>query len=96
MHSKTTQEAIIVLKESIKELESSKGSVLVGIQKLLRVSKMISDESCIIWGEIQLGNTKYTQPLENYIDMLVATNKSNTKANLTKLNEVTEELKNWE
>ncbi|MUG72176.1 ComEA family DNA-binding protein [Paenibacillus validus] len=93
MQSKTTQEAIIVLKESIKELESSKASVLVGIQKLLRVSKMINDESCIIWCEIQMGNTKYIKPLENYIEILVATNKSKTKINIKKLTEVREELK---
>ncbi|MED1785191.1 helix-hairpin-helix domain-containing protein [Brevibacillus fortis] len=93
MHTKTTQEAISILKESLKELESSKGSVLVGIQKLLRVSKMLNNEKYIIWCEIQLGNTKYTKHIERYIQILVESNKNNTPTIKKKLTEVIEDLK---
>lgn len=58
-----TRQAEELLKESLKELESSKGSVLTGIQKLNRAAQMLGEEDVSIWCEIQLGNTKYTHTL---------------------------------
>jgi hypothetical protein len=92
MQTKATIEACELLKEALKELESQKGSVLAGVQKLLRASKIIGNEDCAIWCEIQLGNPNYTTFLENYLDSLIATNKNKTKANLKKLEESIEKL----
>jgi DNA uptake protein ComE-like DNA-binding protein len=93
MQSSTTQQAVEVLKEALRELENSKGSVLVGVQKLSRVSKMINNEKYIIWCEIQLGNSQYTQPIKKYIEMLLTIKKNNTKTNTKKLDKAIEELK---
>lgn len=75
MKSKSKIEAIETLKKSIEELESAKGSVLSGIQKLSRASQMIDDEKVFIWCEIQLGNPKYTEPLKKYINALIKLSK---------------------
>lgn len=56
-------EALKILEESLKELESSKGSVLSGIQKLFRASELVNNEEVKIWCLVQMGETKYTEPL---------------------------------
>ncbi|MBL4937643.1 hypothetical protein JK636_18160 [Clostridium sp. YIM B02515] len=80
MNSKITTEAIEILKKSIEELESSKGSVLSGVQKLSRAAQILSNEKVVIWCEIQLGNSKYTEVLEKYLDTLIAINKKKSEA----------------
>jgi hypothetical protein len=66
LNAKITEEAKNILKESLKELESPKGSVLSGVQKLSRAANILAAEDVYIWCEIQLGNSKYTGPLEEY------------------------------
>lgn len=56
-------EALKILEESLKELESLKGSVLSGIQKLFRASELVNNEDVKIWCLVQMGETKYTEPL---------------------------------
>ena len=65
------KEALRLLGESLKELESNKGSLLTAIQKLSRASGLLDKENIVKWCEIQLGNTEYTTPLKKYIDVLV-------------------------
>lgn len=67
MATKATNEAITILKESLKELESPKGSVLTGVQKLLRAATILGNDKIVIWCEIQLGHDKYTEILKKYI-----------------------------
>ena len=69
--TKATTEAIELLKESLKELESQKGSILTAVQKLSRVSKIIDNNDIYVWCEIQLGNEDYTFPLKQYKDALI-------------------------
>jgi DNA uptake protein ComE-like DNA-binding protein len=59
-----------VLGDSLKELESPKGSVLSGVQKLQRAASLLGEEDIRIWCEIQLGNDKYTIPLSGYCDVI--------------------------
>ena len=66
MNTKITEEAKNILKDSLKELESPKGSVLSGVQKLSRAANILTAEDVYIWCEIQLGNSEYTCPLEEY------------------------------
>lgn len=68
--SNATEKAKKLLDESLKELESSKGSVLTGIQKLSRAASILNDEEVSIWCEIQFGKEKYTYPLEEYYKSL--------------------------
>lgn len=56
----STQEALKLLEEALGELESQKGSVLSGIQKLLRAARIVGDENVAIWCDIQLGKQDYT------------------------------------
>jgi DNA uptake protein ComE-like DNA-binding protein len=65
-----TREAEELLKESLKELESAKGSVLTGVQKLVRAARLLGDEDVAIWCEVQFGNTKYTVPLKRHSDLI--------------------------
>jgi len=69
--TKSTEEAKDMLREALKELESHKGSVLTGIQKLSRASDILNENDIYIWCQIQLGNSKFTEPLEKMISKLV-------------------------
>lgn len=57
-------EALKIVEEGIKELESAKGSVTVGVQKLSRAAKLLDNEELWTWCQVQLGNTKYTNALD--------------------------------
>lgn len=72
MATKATEEAKSILKEALKELESPKGSVLTGVQKLSRAADILGDKDIYIWCEIQLGNSKYTQPLKKYLSLEIS------------------------
>jgi DNA uptake protein ComE-like DNA-binding protein len=63
MGTKMKNDAIKLLEESLDQLESQKGSVLAGVQKLSRAAKILGDEDTVIWCEIQLGNSRYTMDL---------------------------------
>ncbi|HDN1065347.1 TPA: helix-hairpin-helix domain-containing protein, partial [Escherichia coli] len=49
--------ALQLIEETLKELESPKGSLLSAIQKLQRTSDIINDDDKKIWCAIQLGDT---------------------------------------
>jgi hypothetical protein len=68
MNETATKEAEKVLADALKDLESPKGSVQIGIQKLLRVSRLLDDDRVAVWCEIQLGNAKYTYPLQTAVN----------------------------
>lgn len=71
-----TRQAEELLRDSLKELESAKGSVLVGVQKLHRAARLLGDDEVSIWCEIQLGTSKYTEPLKTYIKKLIEAQKA--------------------
>ncbi|MDO7536624.1 helix-hairpin-helix domain-containing protein [Acinetobacter pittii] len=52
-------EALKIIEEGLQQLESPKGSVAVGVQKLSRASKLLDEDDINLWAEIQLGNPKY-------------------------------------
>lgn len=57
-----------LLRESLKELESVKGSILTGVQKLLRAARMLGEDDIATWCEIQLGNSKFTTALSRAVE----------------------------
>ncbi|MTJ07548.1 helix-hairpin-helix domain-containing protein [Anabaena sp. UHCC 0204] len=65
------QEAITILNEALKELESPKGSVTSGVQKLLRVAQILDEESIVVWCEIHLGKQDYIFPLKDYSNFVI-------------------------
>src|SRR3989442_11524569 len=62
-----TRQAEELLSQALKELESPKGSVQTGVQKLLRVARLLGEDDIAVWCEIQLGNAKYVIPLTNAV-----------------------------
>ncbi|MBW4649459.1 MAG: helix-hairpin-helix domain-containing protein [Kastovskya adunca ATA6-11-RM4] len=90
------EEALKLLKEALDELEAPKGSVLSGIQKLLRVARIIGEENISKWCDIQLGKVDYASPFIDYIDALVASEESKGKKNEERITEGVNRLKRLE
>lgn len=63
-------EAIGLLNEALKELESAKGSVTVAVQKLSRASLLLDEKNIYVWSEIQLGNQKYVFHIKKLLDLI--------------------------
>lgn len=63
--------ALQVIEESLKELESPKGSILSAVQKLQRSASIVGDEQKRLWCSIQLGDSTYVQPLKEFTEFLV-------------------------
>jgi hypothetical protein len=70
MATKATREAQDLLQRSLKELESPKGSVTTAVRMLLRAAVIIGDSNVEIWCNIQMGDTLYTYPLNNFANAL--------------------------
>lgn len=64
-------EALKIVEEGLKELESAKGSVAVAVQKLSRAAKLIDNPKYYIWAEIQLGNQNYNYPLKKLMTKIL-------------------------
>lgn len=75
------QQGILLIEEVLKELESSKGSISVAISKLKRASVLLGQQDVIIWCDIQLGKSEYTEVLEDYVTKFIANHKNETPAN---------------
>jgi hypothetical protein len=87
------KESIRLLEEALKELESSKGSVLSAIQKISRVSQIMDNSDIYKWCQIQLGEQKYAITLRKFVDVLVARQKNDSKALIKEQTECEAELK---
>lgn len=74
-------EALRLLEEALKELESSKGSVLSAVQKLLRASGLVGNQDVQAWCAIQLGEQKYTLPLQKLLAALTSEADQKSKLN---------------
>lgn len=87
-------EALKIVEEAIKELESTKSSISVAVKKLSRAASLLDDQDIYIWAQIQLANPQYIkaiQPLINEIN-----NPSNTKGSpeyLDKVSKIFEQVK---
>lgn len=61
-------EALKIVEDGLKELESSKGSITVAVQKLSRAANLIDEKDIYIWAEYHLGNPQYTKPVQKLIE----------------------------
>ena len=75
-------EALRLLEETLKELESPKGSVLSATQKLLRASTLLRNEDIQYWCSIQLGERRFVGPLQKLLE--IATTKENQESEKVK------------
>lgn len=57
-------EALRIVEEGLKELESSKGSVTVGVQKLSRAAKLLDEKEIIAWSELQFANPEHVKAVK--------------------------------
>lgn len=89
---KEKKEALRLIEETLKELESSKGSVLTAIQKLSRVALILGNQEVYKWCQIQLGETLYTQELEKIISIFEKYSKEESDELLKALNDQFEVL----
>lgn len=58
-------EALKIIEQALKELESARGSVTVGLQKLSRAANLLEKKSIYAWAESNLGNKYYINPLKD-------------------------------
>lgn len=86
--------ALQLIEETLKELESPKGSLLSAIQKLQRTSDIINDDDKKIWCAIQLGDTKYTKPITELLQFVIETENAKTKSFQVKLDKRMQDLAN--
>ena len=85
-------EALKVLEEGLRELESPKGSVLSAIQKLLRVSGILENQDIQLWCSIQLGERRLVEPLERLLAALTAEDYPNSAQSKKLVNDINGEL----
>lgn len=71
--------ALQIIEESLKELESPKGSLLSAIQKLQRAASIVNDEKKRLWCAIQLADSTYTIPLGKFLSFLKENQDQSTK-----------------
>lgn len=77
------EEALRIVEEGLKELESQKGSITVAVQKLSRASNLLEEKNYYIWAEIELGNEKYIEPLKKLISKILAEAEKGNSINLS-------------
>ena len=63
-------EALRLLEESLKELESPKGSIYSAVQKISRAATLLGNEEIQIWCAIQHGDSRYISDLQEFLSYL--------------------------
>lgn len=85
-------EALRLLEEALKELESPKGSILASIQKLFRAATILGDEDIQKWCTIQLGERRYALALKKLISAVWTKDDQNSPKVKKAVAEVVKEL----
>ncbi|HEY9257670.1 hypothetical protein, partial [Chitinophaga sp.] len=65
-------EALRLLEDALKELESQKSSVYAAIQKLSRAAALVGDQDIKIWCDVQLGDRRFVLALEALLEILMS------------------------
>ena len=71
-------EALRLLEEALKELESQRGSVFAAVQKLSRAATLLENKDVQVWCSIQFAEPRYAQPLKKLLQ--AATNADDPKS----------------
>lgn len=85
-------EALRLLEEALKELESPKGSILAGVQKLSRASALLENSEIQVWCAIQLGESNYALALNKLILALTIKDDPNCENKNEEIDAAVEEL----
>ena len=73
-------EALNLLEQALRDLESPKGSVFSSVQKLSRASVLLDNDDTKIWCQIQFGDLKYTEGLQQLLSILTKSDHTSKKA----------------
>ncbi|WP_038795123.1 ComEA family DNA-binding protein [Burkholderia pseudomallei] len=71
-------EALRLLEDALKELESQKGSVFSAVQKLSRAATLLGNDDIQIWCSIQFGDSRYVPALKRLLQ--IAQSKDDAKS----------------
>ncbi|PBP30745.1 ComEA family DNA-binding protein [Pseudomonas syringae] len=86
-------EALNLLEQALKGLESPKGSVFSSVQKLSRAAVLVDNIDTRIWCQIQLGDHKYVDKMKK---LLAAATKSDYSSNEAKQQDIDSIIKDLE
>lgn len=82
-------EALKIVEEGLKEVESPKGSVAISVQKLSRATRLLNEENIYIWTQIQLATPQYIELIEPFFrEFNKELEKDKKLQNYDKLNEM--------
>jgi DNA uptake protein ComE-like DNA-binding protein len=87
------KQGILLIDETLKELESPKSSIASSIKKLKRAAVLLNENDIIIWCDIQLGKSEHTSILKSLIADYVENEKLKTKASEKKYQETLNKVK---
>lgn len=73
------EQGLSLIDETLKELESPKGSIASSIKKLKRAAILLNEKDAVVWCDIQLGKTEYTSAIEHFINIYLANETLKTK-----------------
>lgn len=93
--SKRLLEGKKLLQDAIEVLESPKGTVLSGIQKLNRASALLENDELYIWSAIQLGDSRYCALLEDFKRAYIQYVNDKSAKHLERLDEIKNEVQEW-
>ena len=84
MNTKATEEAEALLKQTLRELETPKGSVSAAIRRLLRAATILADREAQTWCHIQLAEPKYVGVLSVLLAKFIASEEDPNNASAKK------------
>ncbi|NSX08531.1 helix-hairpin-helix domain-containing protein [Pseudomonas lini] len=81
-------EALNLLEQALKDLESPKGSVFSSVQKLSRAAVLVDDIDIQIWCQIQLGDHKYVDEIQELLATATRSDYSNDEVKQQEIDKV--------
>ncbi|MEB0006341.1 helix-hairpin-helix domain-containing protein [Pseudomonas sp. RTB3] len=85
-------EALNLLEQALKDLESPKGSVFSSVQKLSRAAVLVDNADIKIWCQIQFGDKKYVDEIQKLLSAATKSDYSSDKIKQQEIDKVFEKL----
>ncbi len=85
-------EALNLLEQALKDLESPKGSVFSSVQKLSRAAVLLDNTDIKIWCQIQFGDHKYVDGMQKLLSAATKSDYSSDKVKQQEIDRVFENL----
>ncbi|CRL48925.1 ComEA family DNA-binding protein [Pseudomonas sp. URMO17WK12:I11] len=85
-------EALNLLEQALKDLESPKGSVFSSVQKLSRAAVLLDNADIKIWCQIQFGDHKYVDGMQKLLSVATKSDYPSDKVKQQEIDKVFEKL----